>query len=173
MSIPQDKMVQLLLQRRSSVLGFITSIVGDVHLAEDVYQEVAVLATQKRRKIRDEEHLIGWLMHTARFMALNSARKHQSGRQVFNSQLLDSLEGAWTKDEEGGKEGMIGALRECIKQLTPRAQELVHLRYSEGLSGEALATKVKRKVHAVYVSLSRIHKSLAQCVERSQASSEG
>ncbi len=172
MPLTQDRLIVLLLQRRPAVLGYLASIVGDLHVAEDLYQEVAVLATQKRAEIEGEDHLVGWLMHTARFMALNAARKEKTRRHVFGTDLLETLESEWAADVSDSADSRLAMLQRCIERLTPRSRRLVELRYFEGLSGESLAEQVERSMNSVYVSLSRIHRALAKCVEREQRLSE-
>ena len=54
----------------------------------------------------------------------------------------------------------------CLEQLSPCAQNLVKLRYAEGVSGERLAEVVDRSLNTVYVALSRIHRSLGDCIKQ-------
>src|SRR4051794_21632754 len=46
--IDQESLVIVLLRDRVKLLAYITAIVRDNHLAEDIFQEVALLAVRKR-----------------------------------------------------------------------------------------------------------------------------
>lgn len=52
-----------------------------------------------------------------------------------------------------------------MEQLTPNARELIDLRYARDIKGRALAEKLGRKPNAVFVALSRIHRTLSDCIQ--------
>ncbi len=60
----------------------------------------------------------------------------------------------------------IDYLRSCLETLSPKARKVVNLKYVEGLSGVQIAELVGSKVHSVYVSLTRAHRSLEACVQK-------
>ena len=49
MALSETIIVRVLLAERAKLLAYIWVIVRDAHLVEDVFQEVAALAVQKRR----------------------------------------------------------------------------------------------------------------------------
>ncbi len=46
------------------------------------------------------------------------------------------------------------------------ARQLLHMKYTEGLTALVIAERLKRTADAVYQNLSRLHHSLRACVER-------
>jgi DNA-directed RNA polymerase specialized sigma24 family protein len=60
-----------------------------------------------------------------------------------------------------------------MSRLTLRAQQIVTLRYVQGLNGAQVAETLGRKVHTVYVALTRIHGRLRECVQSRIAGEEG
>ena len=73
-----------LLGHRVQLLGYIGSIVRDHHLAEDIFQDVAVLAIQKAAEIEDGTHLYRWFRRTARYRASNVMRnRYQQPRLLL------------------------------------------------------------------------------------------
>ncbi len=137
----------------------------DDHLAEDVFQEVAVLAVRKRAEIRDERHFLGWMRLASRHQALKVLRRRQH-HLLLDETLLDRLEEQWAEQDRDASADLLEALRYCLEQLSPYAQNLVKLRYAEGVSGERLAEVVDRSLNTVYVALSRIHRSLGDCIKQ-------
>jgi RNA polymerase sigma-70 factor (ECF subfamily) len=162
MAIDHQTFVALMLRKRTSLLAFIRAIVRDEHLAEDVFQEAISVALTSIDQIRDEEHWFAWMRRAARHRALNALRQRK--RFVFDSAVIDQLEAEWA-DEGSFDDPDRVALRACIGKLTSNAQSLLRLRYSERLSGEHLAAAVHRNLNTVYVALSRIHRTLKECVE--------
>lgn len=165
--VQQEKVVELLLSRRIVLQAYIFSIVRDPHLSEDVFQEVAVEASCSASKIVDEQHFEGWIRRTARYKSLNALRRVQSDRHVFSSDTLDILDSGWEKRfQETDQVDRLGALRQCLEQLSPKYRRLIDLRYVGGCSGASIAGHLGRPVESVYVSISRVHKILAACISR-------
>ncbi len=155
----------LLLRERVKLLAYIAAIVRDDHLAEDVFQEVAVLAVRKRDEIRDAGHFLAWMRLTARHRALKVLR--QKRRCLFlDEALLDQMDEQWAERDATSASDLVEALAHCLEGLSPHARNLVRLRYVDGISGSRLAEVVDRSLNAVYVALSRIHRSLGDCIRQ-------
>jgi len=165
MALNSDTVVRQLVRERSQILAYIWSIVHDEHLAEDVFQDLFVIASRKAGEIEDVEHFQKWVRKAARFEALNAARKRQRSPMIFDAATLDLLDEVW---EENALElpDRVEALRVCMEQLSPYARRLVTLRYAEGLTGQPLADALERKIGTVYTALSRVHRVLGDCVRR-------
>jgi RNA polymerase sigma-70 factor (ECF subfamily) len=61
------------------------------------------------------------------------------------------------------------ALADCLGKLRPKDRELIQQRYAPGENGLSIAQVMGRPVNSVYQSLSRIRKTLLECVNRSLA----
>jgi RNA polymerase sigma-70 factor (ECF subfamily) len=163
--IDQEPLIIQLLRERVKLLAYIRAIVRDDHLAEDVFQEIAVLAVRKRHEIRDERHFLGWMRLASRHQALKVLRRRQH-HLLLDEALLDRLEEQWAEQDHDSSADLLEALRYCLDRLSPYAQNLVKLRYAEGVSGERLAEIVDRSLNTVYVALTRIHRSLGNCIKQ-------
>jgi RNA polymerase sigma-70 factor (ECF subfamily) len=155
----------LLLRERVKLLAYIRAIVRDDHLAEDVFQDVAVLAVRKRDEIRDGRHFLAWMRLTSRHRALKVLRQRRR-QLLLDEGLLDRLDEQWAEHDLASADDLEEALRRCLDRLSPYARNLVRLRYAEGVSGVQLAEVVDRSLNAVYVALTRIHRSLGECIKR-------
>ena len=163
----KDAVIRTLLRSRGQVLAYVWAMVRDTHLAEDVFQEVSIIAMSKAGEIQDEAHLLKWARQTARYEALNALRRSKSDKLVFEDTLLDLLDEQW-----GGAAGRVDgdvdvALERCLEQLSPHAREVVRLRYRDELKGQSLAEKLGRKLSTTYAILTNIHQFLAECIDRS------
>lgn len=164
----RDEIVKQLFNQRSELIGYAWGIVRDDHLADDLFQEVCLIALRKSDQIADSQHLRGWLRQSLRFEALKAMRKHRNDPVVLDEQVLIAMDSEWDAQMVAAQRERNEHLAECMKKLTPNAQRLVRLRYHEGISGRELAERLGRSVNAVYVGLTRVHRALEICIRRKE-----
>ena len=163
--LDQAGALRLLLANRAMLLGYINVITGDPTLTEDVFQEVSIVVMEKFPDVRDSDGFRPWSRTIARFQALKAVNKRRANPVILASEIIDRLDRAWDEhDREDPRASSVAALERCIARLTPRAQELVQLRYHEDLSGQQLAERLRKPLNTIYVAISRIHRTLADCV---------
>ena len=162
-----------LVRDRVKLLGFIWAIVRDVHVADGLGQEAAELDVSKSEKINYEEHLIRWARKTARFKSLEALREKHRHAQPLDNDVLDLLEAHWTAADTQNVDEDIDHLRACVKELTPRAGEIVSLRYLKGMSSAQVADALNVTVASVYVAVARVHRALKECIRRRRLQVEG
>ncbi|MBI1372361.1 MAG: sigma-70 family RNA polymerase sigma factor [Phycisphaera sp.] len=166
MSMDQDSVVRWLLKEQPMVLAYIRGVVGDEHLADDVFQNLTVLALHKHAEIEDDEHLPGWVRNAARYEALNLVRKRGRQRLVINTDAMELLNAEWESYDTTPGGAVVDTLRKCMEHLTPNARKMVELRYIQGMSSGAVADALQRRADSVYRALIRIRKTLAECIRR-------
>lgn len=169
MAVPQDLVVQLLLKHRRKFLGAIRSMVGDEHLAEDIFQEVSIAAISKCDQIYDAEHFAPWVRSAARLQALVALRNRNRLPRMMSAEVLDLLEPHWARFDKHSDADLSDALKDCLVRLSPYARKLIETRYVHGKRGSNLASALQRSVNTVYVALSRVHDSLRKCMQRQLA----
>jgi RNA polymerase sigma-70 factor (ECF subfamily) len=150
-------------------LAYIWAIVRDSHVAEDVFQEVSLLAVRKRSQIVDRAALPVWLRKSARLCALSALRRGGKSPLLFSNEVLDSLDRTWEEQGLAPNGEMAEALQQCIGRLASRAKQIVALRYQNKMSGDEVAARLKMKTQSVYVALGRIHRTLRDCMKRTLA----
>ncbi len=165
MGLSETELVERLLRERARLLAYIWSMVRDGQLAEDVFQEVSLLAVRKRAEINCPAALPTWLRKAARLHALAALRRVKRTETLFSNEVLDSLDQAWDEHQAEPTNVLADALQHCMARLTQRSQQIVALRYQGGLSGDQVADRLDMKVHSVYVALSRIHHALRECMK--------
>jgi RNA polymerase sigma-70 factor (ECF subfamily) len=161
-----NRIVRALIRDRAKLLGYIWAIVRDHHLAEDVFQDLTVLAMERAGEIQDDEHLLLWSRRAARYKALEVLRSKSYQATTLDDDVLELLQTDWARGDAFASSDEVDHLRACLERLTPHARRLVHLRYTEGLTGIQTAEVVQVKVHSVYVALARIHKALEECIRQ-------
>ena len=164
MAVDHDTIVRVLMQERVKLLAFIRVIVRDTHTAEDVLQDVTMLALKKREQIEDAQHLCGWLRRTARYEALNRMRLADETNLLMDDQMLDRFESAWDRIDAISHREMVEALHHCLNELSPSSVKMLRLRYTDGFRGQQLADVMNQKIRTLYLNLARIMQTLGRCV---------
>lgn len=159
----QDLAMRSLLEERARLVGFIRAIVGSRSLAEDVFQELAILVMRKHSDIPNADTFAGWIRRAARFEARNALRKHDREHLAISEDVAELIERQAPEPIPVNRH--IEALERCTELLSPAARTLVKLKYHQGRSGEEMSEQLGKPLNTIYVSLSRIHKALGLCVK--------
>jgi RNA polymerase sigma-70 factor (ECF subfamily) len=164
MGVSQQDLIQLLMAQRAMLMGYVSLLVGDPHLVEDVFQEVAVVVLQKGGELDRADAFPAWARTIARFKALHAVRERKKSAPLLDGALLDRVEAEWAGED--ARPAVPDSLRDCLRELPPHSRELIELRYQRELSGEEISDRVGKPLNTVYVSLSRIYRALLDCVRR-------
>jgi RNA polymerase sigma-70 factor, ECF subfamily len=162
-----------LLSHRVQLLGYLRSIVRDRTLAEDILQDVAVLAIRKAAEIDDVEHLDRWLRQTARYRASYELRKRDHRPRLLGEEVLDLLDRSWEQFDRSASSDMLAAVPGCLEKLSPYARQLVRHRFEDNLTGRQIADRIGRNLNAVYVAMARIYRRLDECIRRAMLRTRG
>ena len=107
-----------------------------------------------------------WASTVGHFTALNFLRRQSRRRVLFSeaalARLLDVQSHLTTSDCSARSEALEG----CLKCLSERDRRLLHLRYDGERSMQEIADQESRSLGSIYTALSRIRKSLVECIER-------
>ena len=166
MPVDQKTITAHLLRDRVKLRAYIGSIVRDHHIAEDVLQEVSMLAMEKHEQIRDEDMLPAWLRTAARFRSLKALEKRDRLPALMDSQLLDLIEPHWQEADGLSMQETNKALQDCVEKLAPQAQRLIELRYGAGLNVREIAEQLGRKADTLYKTFTRVHAALERCMRK-------
>ena len=162
--LSQEVILRSLLAARTGLLGYIWSMVRDPHVVEDIFQEVSVLAMEKRGEFASEKALPTWLRRTARFQVLAYFRDAKRKPPMLSTSTMDVMDQEWKIADEKPSGEAINVLHSCLAELAPAARRLLALRYNDGLAGTEVAEIVGRTVGSVYTALSRVHRRLRECM---------
>ena len=164
----EDEFVKLISLHSRHVFGFILALSGNVVDAEDIFQNTNVALWKKRESYVGGTNFRAWACKIAYYEVLESRRKHDRDRKVFNDSAFDAL-ATLALDEanaqlSGSREE---ALARCLEKLPKADRKLIERRYFDALTPGQIAQRTARKVHTIYRALARIHDMLFQCVNQS------
>jgi RNA polymerase sigma-70 factor (ECF subfamily) len=162
--LTQDEIIRSLFAHRARLSSAVWMVVRDVHLAEDVFQEVMVKAAARLEPFDHEAHLLAWSRVTGRHLALNLLRQRNRGWVVLNEETLDLLDADWASSPMPS--ARVEALQDCLETMPAGPRRMLDLRYAEGHSCEEVARTFGLNLDAAYQRLSRLHRALRDCVEQ-------
>lgn len=166
--MPVDESILLshLMQDRVRLMSLVWAIVHDHHVAEDVFQELLVRAVRNREKIDGPRAILPWAQTVIRNLAVDHVRSRARNPVQFDDRLIDLIEEEWAEQSLGSNAAMTDALTECLDELPPRSRKVIDCRYRDAMNGKEVAEATGYTPQSVYVILSRIHRTLEQCIRR-------
>lgn len=159
----RDVLDVIVRRHQRSVWRYLRTVGADPALAEELAQDTFLMAWRKRIVDRGEAEVSAWLLHTARFLWLQRVRTARRAEARAATAVLERWLHLGLPD---GSDRQLEALRECRRQLTPRAVQALELFYGDGLSREAAAAALAMKPNGLKTLLQRTRELLRACIER-------
>lgn len=164
--ICQEDVIRGLLADRSKLLAYIRAIVLRPEVAEDIHQDIVIVALESSQDIVDPQHLLAWARRVAKVKAIDYLRRNQRQPQHIDPQVLDLLESAWEEEWRTESPVIADALRTCVRELSPRAKKMVHLRFNKRMNGTEISRLMGLKLESVHTAFSRIYRVLDACIRK-------
>ena len=157
---------ELYTRHGANILNYLTSLLHDRTLAEEVLQDVMLAAWEHAAKFRGESKVRTWLLTIARHRAINAHRR-------ATPELAPLDESTYTADttplEKVERKTQRLALQAAIQQLPPFHQEILVLIFYHQLSGPEVAEvlgvtvgTVKSRLHRAKEMLRRVMLSMGE-----------
>lgn len=139
----------------SSILRRCRSILREEAAAEDVAQEVFIAIMANASRFRGESDIGTWIYRITTNLCLNHLRatKRRASRE----------QAAWMPDSQSGPDRSYevrNTLDDLVKDLDPLAQEVLVLRFLDGLSLEEIATVTGRSRRTIGKRLKEIQRRI-------------
>jgi RNA polymerase sigma-70 factor, ECF subfamily len=160
-----DRLTALITDCQSGLYRYICSLVYRADDATDVLQETNLALWRDPQRSLAIADFRPWAYRVAYHQVLLYRRRHARDRLHFDESLLNQLaEVAQTR------EGLVNEYHEtlhlCSRKLPPRNRRLLAMRYTAGLSLQAMAEQLGSSVAAVSQSLGRSRILLLDCIRR-------
>lgn len=167
-----DAFLRLFTTHEPELRAFVRSCLPRRQDADEVMQEVSLVAWRKFGDLDDRGRFGPWACLIARYEILKYRRAHARSRLVLDESIIAAL-----ADEAAAEmplhERRLAALDACFDKLPRERRELVIAAYLPGASQKDLAKQLKRTEGALYQLLSRIRQELWRCVELTLAKEAG
>lgn len=160
----QSDFMRLLFASEQRIRAYIRVLVMNRDEAEDIFQEVCVTLLEKYDPRHPKDDFTAWSCRVASFKVMELRQKHKRNRLRFSDETVRVLvdEAVGVVEEVNDRQE---ALRKCLAEILPANRQLIASRYMRHESIEAISSRLGRSVQAVYKVLSRVRKSLHDCIE--------
>jgi RNA polymerase sigma-70 factor (ECF subfamily) len=157
------------------LFAFVLSIVRRRDVADDISQDVAMVAFRKAGEFSAGTDFGAWLREIARRTILRE--RARSARLVvgLDSEAIEALSAAHGRigTDTGFWEEREAALLRCIRKLRDRSRRILELRCRGDADIASIARELKSTVNSVKVTLSGIRRVLRKCVRAELAPGAG
>ena len=162
---PREEFIKLFTKYQRRVFLFILSQVPNPVDAEEIHQEANVIIWRKFDRFELGTNFLAWACQIASYEVLKYRERQRRDRHLFSDEFVrqvasDAIEQA---DELEQRRQHLAV---CLSKLRNEDRELIQQRYSAGESGKSVAELIGRPINSVYQSLSRIRRTLLECVNR-------
>lgn len=121
-----------------ALLHFAHRLVGDMQLAEEIYQDTMLKAWQQASSFRVDGHLKAWLFRVARNNAIDYMRKKRVPVEEFTA-CLETAATTFRPEREAERSWLATEVFEAIDELPPAYREVVDLRFFHQLCYQEIA----------------------------------
>ncbi|MFC1766103.1 sigma-70 family RNA polymerase sigma factor [Planctomycetota bacterium] len=158
-------------QVQFDVAGFVASLIPNYSDAEDVMQQVAVVAISKFDEFDQDRSFRDWVLGIARYEVLKYRERNAREKLIFCQALIDQIAAAYCRPERGTDQ-IYHALRQCLQAVKGRNRQALNQWYVKRAGAVQIAQELGISKNTLYVMLHRLRNSLRGCVERRLAATE-
>ncbi|MBB01139.1 MAG: RNA polymerase subunit sigma [Planctomyces sp.] len=166
---PDREFIQQFVKAQRRLYLYLLAQTADPGLAEEVLQNTNVVILSKWIQFEPGTNFLAWVYRIASLELLKYRQNRRRGRLMFDDEFIQSV--AQTVEElDESSESRRQALATCLGKLRPRDREIIQLRYQLGNNGQKLSETLDRPLNSIYQSLSRIRRTLFECIQREMTS---
>lgn len=163
---PHELFMRLVNGAHFGVVAYLTSLLGNRHDAEDVFQQACVTMWRRFETFTPGTNFNAWARKVAFYESREFRRLKARNRFQFSDHLVENL-AAEREREPDVSEARFAALSQCLAKLDVPSRALLEAAYSEEGDGViALAAKLGRAPQTLYNRLNLLRRQLAECIER-------
>jgi RNA polymerase sigma-70 factor (ECF subfamily) len=156
---------ELIAAHRSRVFGYIYAMLHNMSDAEDIYQQTTLLLWQKFDEFEPDTDFCGWALKIAYYNIKNFQRTARRRHAFFSDEVMTRVAQCYESQSTRRAEDRLDALSHCVRRLPERHQNLLRQRYTDGVSIRDLAEREGKTEAAITMLLSRLRKTVFQCVQ--------
>ena len=155
----------MLTASHGKLLGYLMSLLGRWHDAEDVLQRASVLMWQKFEAFEQGTDFVAWASTIAFYEAKNFQRLIARSPLQFDDDLLETL-AVERLEDLSHQQSRLAALQLCVGQLGTTERDLLRAAYEKHGGVAVLAARLNRAPQTLYNKLNHIRRLLALCLQQ-------
>ena len=161
----RQELARLWVKSQPAISAYIRSFVTDVHVSQDLVQEVAEAAALHFQKYDRTKPFLTWTMSIARRRVMRYFRDQARDKLVFTTESMEAVAQGFERAAplaDARKE----AISDCIAGLKGRTRLVLKMRYFSDLKPQSIADELDLSGDTVRSLLVRARKSIASCVRK-------
>jgi RNA polymerase sigma-70 factor (ECF subfamily) len=161
-----EAFLRLVAEHERWLATYVYSLIPGTADADDILQESKIVMWKQFGRFERGTNFRAWARTIALHLVLNHRRSEKRRPySVLDREFVEAV--AAEIDRRSEKlDAQSDILKHCLKKLPEAHRAIVVWRYYEDCDVEQIAAKSDRSVEAVYRLLSRIRKSLSECMAR-------
>jgi RNA polymerase sigma-70 factor (ECF subfamily) len=158
----------------STLRAFISGALAVAHERADFFQEVVLILWRRFDYFDAARPFLPWAMGVAVRRMKEEYRRVARRPGLLPAEQLERLANELTAAEERhSRADEEAALAECLAALPEASARLVQRRYYDHAGIESLSADTGQSAAAIYQTLSRLRRALADCIRRRLRAAEG
>ncbi len=160
-----DSFLNLFMANQKRLYNFVLMMMHNYSDADDLMQDTVSLMWEKFDTFKPDTDFAVWGMKIARNLVMNFRRKKQNKQLQLSQEALSQIM-TFANEIDNESEDRQRALGKCLQKLPVLDQKLVSLRYEEDNTMRRVAELTGRSRDGIYQTMSRIHRVLQICINR-------
>ncbi len=152
------------------VMGYVSGIVHDRDVADDVAQDVFLAAYQSLDRFNEQSKFSTWLIGIARNKSISALRQIATQRkreEAAGNEILLSLRAEYLEQiKQSQRQEQIDALRTCLDKLPAEQRSWLNRHYHDNESAQSIAVDVGRSGSGMRMLFLRLRHALYDCIQQ-------
>ncbi|MBN1674127.1 MAG: sigma-70 family RNA polymerase sigma factor [Kiritimatiellae bacterium] len=157
--------LRLFIPLQGDLLAYILSMGVRPEDADDLLQDSATVMFTKIGHFEAGTNFRAWAFKIVRNEILSYFRKGAKRPLRLSEEAFEDIEYLAANETEVPSV-RLKALTVCLEKLQEHAKSMVMMRYRDNMTVQAIARVLSRPVDSIYTTMSRIRKSLQECILR-------
>jgi RNA polymerase sigma-70 factor, ECF subfamily len=157
--------LRLFSANQARLFAYLLTLLPQWHDAEEVLQETSVVLWRSFDQFQAGTNFLAWARKTAFHQTLTFRKRNKRHCVPFSEEFIASV----AQEAEGMAETLeeqLHTMGKCVERLPSEHRRLVTLCYQPGVTTQEVATQLGRPAGTIYKSLTRIRRTLMECIER-------
>lgn len=159
-----DEFLDLLARHEAQVMGFLWSISWTGEDAEELFQQTVITMWRQLPQFQRGTNFVAWACRIAKLKALEYSRTKRRVLLLSN-ELIEQMAKEYGQEDYELRLMRRRALDNCLSKIRVEDRTLIQDCYRGDQSFKEVAKKIGRSARSLYKSLSRIRRTLHDCIE--------
>ncbi len=156
----ESGLAEIIRQYRDGLIFYLYSFVADLHIAEELAEDVFVLLGTKKPRDNGKSSFKTWLFTIGRNRALNYLKKQKRHPETSVEEYPEIADDSFLLERLHMIEERKQLLHKAMQKLKPEYKQILWLIYFEDFSIKDAAAVMKKSVHSTETLVYRARKSL-------------